>query len=120
MSEKAKENDSSLLLGFQHMKKSIEFLMTLSASYEKSSRGRALIETYIAKLKWCMRDFLSTPQFSQEIRDALRNELNSDPFVVDDLMTKMALIPANQKEMIEKILDMIIDGEEIKIADLPD
>lgn len=109
-------SDSSIISGLQHIKRAKDFFEVFANTCQ-GGRGAALMRGYIGKLNFILRDFSSTPDFSQEVRDALRMEYQSDTWEVDDLCGKMALVPANQRDFVEKILDMVISGEQLKIME---
>jgi len=77
------------------------------------------ILTYIDKIEWIYRDFISNPILPQDVTSGIKEEWNSDVFCVPAITDKVSVLRPDQREMIEEIIDGLIAGEEIKIIDTP-
>jgi len=81
------------------------------------SRGERLFKTYISRLKWIMNDIQTYPYFTQDTRDSIKDEIESDIFAVPAINEKISLLNPTQREMIEETIDAMLAGEEVKIVD---
>lgn len=108
-------SDSTIISGLQHTQRAIEHWEVFAGTCQ--GRGRELILGYVKKLKWIQSDLRSTPAFPQEVRDALREEIKADVFEIDDIYDKIPLIPADQRQMVLEVINLILSGEKIKIMD---
>jgi hypothetical protein len=81
------------------------------------SRGERLFKTYISRLKWIMNDIQTYPYFTQDTRDSIKDEIESDIFAVPAINEKISLLNPTQREMIEETIDAMLAGEDVKIVD---
>jgi len=83
-------------------------------SYPESP-GAKIFKQYSKKLQWILNDFYTFPFFPDIIRTGIKNELKSDPFVIPAINEKLALLTPEQREMIEKVIDSILNGERFDV-----
>lgn len=110
--------DSSIINALQHVSRAIEYLKTFIPT--SGDRGRTMARGYQSKLEWILRDFMTTPGFSQEIREAFRKEISADVFEVDDIIKKVPLIPSDQRAPVERLIDCILNGENFTVMERED
>jgi hypothetical protein len=81
----------------------------------KKPKGVNHFERQIKAIEAIYINTVSIPALTKEVRTAIRNIWNSDEFEVDAIAEKIALLTPAKKEMIEKIVDGLLIGEEITI-----
>lgn len=86
----------------------------------KGTKAALLGHKYGQKLEWIYHDLLSSPLLPAEVRDGIRGEWEVDTFATSAIVEKLALLRDNQRLEIEKLIDMVLDGQEITsvIADV--
>jgi len=82
------------------------------------TKGEKLFKTYSNKLNWIFQDIVTHPFLTEEVRNGIKKEINSDVFAIPAIHEKVALLTPEQRDMIETTLDAMIDGEEVKIVDI--
>jgi hypothetical protein len=82
------------------------------------SRGAVLFQSYIKKIRWIYTDILSYPYITDEARDGIKKEIESDVFSVPAINEKISLLTPEQRELIETTIDAMLSGEEVKIVDI--
>ena len=68
---------------------------------------------YSRKLDWIAKDIVLHPLLTPEIRERIKNELKSDVFELLDIQQKIHLLSPEQRELIDKMIDAFLAGEEI-------
>lgn len=71
---------------------------------------------YINKIEYIVNDIKLHPQCSEEIRQAINEEWNSDILTIDSIQEKVLQLTPNEREIVETILDAVIAGEEINVV----
>lgn len=71
---------------------------------------------YCKRLKWIADDLLSCPHFPDIVRDGIRKEWTADNFSIPAIVEKVALLPVDQREIVEGIIDQLISGERLEIT----
>ena len=101
----------------QYLKISQEFCDDLKRS-DPNSLAYKLFNDYSKRIAWIINDILTNPKFSEIVRNELRKEVNSDLLVIGALNDKIHLLPINQREVLENIVDCILRGENIEVEGL--
>ncbi len=81
----------------------------------KSTPGANLLRNYVNRIDWIYNDLITYPLFTEEIRQGIKKEWNSDTFVVPAVMDKLAFLNPEQRLIIENIMDLMIAGEQIEL-----
>ena len=84
------------------------------------SMGTRLFKSYIAKIKWIYNDIITHPYITKDVRDGIKDEIQSDVFAVPAINDKIALLNPSQREIIEETIDAMLAGESVKIIDTKD
>lgn len=71
---------------------------------------------YINKIEYIVNDIKLHPQCSEEIRQAINEEWNSDILTIDSIQEKVLKLTPQERDSIETILDCILSGETINIV----
>lgn len=79
------------------------------------SRGAKLMRQYAGKLNWIRTDLITHPFLTDEVREGIKTEWNSDVFSVPAIAENIALLRPEQRELIETLIDAMLRGEEINI-----
>ena len=82
----------------------------------KGSAGDRLFKTYREKINFIFWDLVCHPFLPESVRQGIKNEINSDVFAVPALQEKIPLLPPEQREMVELIIDRLLAGEELSFA----
>jgi hypothetical protein len=72
---------------------------------------------YTSKLEWIYKDLISNPNFTEEVREGIRKEWNSDTFVLPAISEKLGLLNPDQRAVVEDLIDLILKGDNIQIVD---
>jgi hypothetical protein len=107
---------SDLVSGLLHVRLATHYWDSFRRELS-GSRGENLLKGYNNRLIWIYKDLISHPAFTEEVRQGIRNEWNSDTFVVPAIMDKMALLTPEQRTTVEDLIDIILKGDELKIVD---
>ncbi len=60
---------------------------------------------------------ISNPNFTEEVREGIRKEWNSDTFVLPAISEKLGLLNPDQRAVVEDLIDLILKGDNIQIVD---
>jgi len=71
---------------------------------------------YSNRLEWIINDIKCHPQCSNEIRNAINEEWQSDVYTIDAIQEKVLKLTPQERDSIETILDCILSGETINIV----
>jgi len=105
-------NSTSLVAFLHNVKKAKEFGEDFNRALKKP-----ILKNYINRLDYILNDFKSSILFPDDVRSAVRDEIESDVLVVDAIVDRIRLLNPPQREVIELIMDKIIAGEEILFVD---
>lgn len=83
-----------------------------------NTQGDKLFKTYINKIDFIFRDIITHPHITDEVRDGIKHEIESDVFAVPAIMEKITLLSPEQREIIEDVIDAYVSGETVKIVDV--
>ena len=81
-----------------------------------TSAGAKLFNKYEKRIEWIFSDFLTHPYLDDEVREGVKQEINSDVFCVPAITEKVSLLNPAQREMIEMLIDAALAGEEFQIV----
>lgn len=108
-------NLSSFIKFIHHLKISTDFCEDLKRS-NPNSLAYKMFSDYTKRMNWILNDIITNPVFSNEVRNELRKEINSDLLVIPALIDKIHQIPIAQREIVENIVDCILNNETIEVA----
>lgn len=105
---------SSIVNTLHHLRIAKEYAQNVIRG-SKGDLGGKLFAKYDKKIDWIIRDFITFPAFTKEVVEGLREELKSDPLLVDDLGKSTAILnPANREivhDLVERLLKEQIAGQ---------
>ena len=104
-----------ILNSLHHLKLSRDFMRSFMLDNPESVGARMLLP-YTKKMDWIAQDLITNPRFPQEIRDAIRKEWEADGFTIPAIDEKIAKLSPEQREILESIIDLILEGETIKVV----
>lgn len=107
---------SSIMSAIHHLKIAREFMDDFVRSHDRFARGTVKFGEYSRKINWILSDMATYPHFRQDVRDAMNNELKSDPFAFMSIMEKAALLSPDQRQTLEEVIEMVLKGEPIKVV----
>lgn len=108
----------SFIKFFQYLRLSQEFCDDLKRTNKSDSLAFKMFNEYSKRINWILTDVITNPKFPDVIRNELRKEMDSDLLVISALNDKIHLLPINQREVLENIVDCILKGENIEIEKL--
>lgn len=100
----------------------VDFIHHLRCAYEymqsfrrdmAGTKAASLGHRYGSRIEWIYRDLASSPLLPDQVRDGIRGEWEVDTFATPAIVEKLALLRDSQRLEIEKIIDMVLDGQEI-------
>ena len=106
---------SSIMSAIHHLKIAREFMDDFVRSHDRNARGTVKFYEYSRKINWILNDMATYPHFRQEVRDAIKMELASDPFAFMSIMEKVALLNPDQRQTLEEVAEMVLKGETVKV-----
>ena len=104
-------NTSSIVSFIHYLKISKEYADNFQRDFPKS---KSLLNDAQNKINYIYNSLLCNPNFPQSVRDGIRGEWEGDVLVFPALMSKLALLKADQLEAIETIVDSLIEGKDIE------
>lgn len=107
---------SNIPASIQHLKMAIEHWDDFTREHP-GTKGADLFTGYKKRVEWILRDIITNPYLPPEVIAGIKNELSSDVFAVPDIQGKIALLPPEQRDNIEKIIDLVLKGETLKIVE---
>lgn len=82
------------------------------------TKGEKLFKLYSEKINWMFKDIITHPFITEEVRNGIKKEIDSDVFAVPAIVEKIALLTPEQREIIEDVIDAYVSGETVKIVDI--
>jgi hypothetical protein len=105
---------SSIVQAIQHLKQAEEFMNDFIRQAPKT-RGALIFLIYSNKIRWILRDILTYPHFTDEVRLGIKTEIESDAFSVGAIKDLIPLLNPEQREMIEDLIEDILKGKTIEV-----
>lgn len=106
---------SSIMSAIHHMRIAQEFMDDFVRSHEMHTRGSVKFGEYSRKIGWILSDMATYPHFRDEVRDAIKVEMKSDPFMFMAIMEKIALLNPEQRDTLEQLAENILNGDEVHV-----
>lgn len=107
---------SNIVSGVHCLKQAHDHFTSFQLDHQ-GSKGAALAKGYNQRIAWIVRDLLTHPFLTQPVRDGIKAEWNSDVWAVPAIAEKVALLSPDQRDNVERLVDALLNGEEIKIID---
>lgn len=95
-----------------HLKIAKEFLESFIRE-KPGTVGERMARQYVAKINWMYNDLITFPNFPDIVRQGIRDEWESDPFLSMAINEKLAILNPAQRTAIENIIDEVLKGQEI-------
>ena len=95
-----------------HLKIAKEFLESFIRD-KPGTVGERMARQYVAKINWMYNDLITFPNFPDIVRQGIREEWESDPFLSMAITEKLAILNPAQRTAIENIIDEVLKGQEI-------
>ena len=106
-------NAASQLVDFiHHLRCAYEYMRSFSKD-KAGTRAELIGKKYAPKIEWIYKDLLSSPILHDQVRDGLRAEWEVDTFATSAIVEKLALLRDDQRLEIEKLIELVLDGQEI-------
>jgi len=108
------KGESDIVSGLQAMKRAYDHWDSFVRE-RPGSLAERMFGGYCKRLDWIAQDLITCPHFPQVVRDGIRKEWKSDSFTTLAIAEKAALLPPDQRDIIENIIDRLITGERLNI-----
>lgn len=107
-------SNNNVISAVHHLKMGKEHLEDFCRQH-KGSIGSRMFKTYIARVDWILKDMITSNVLGEFVREGIKNEINSDIFIVPAITEKVQLLTPEQREALENVVDCLLNGETIKI-----
>lgn len=108
------KGQGNIVAAIQHLRMAEDNFISFINEFP-GSKGAKLFESYNSRLHWIFKDLVTNPNFDENIRNSIKEELSSDILAVPEIYNKIALIPPNLREAVEFVIERIIAGEELHV-----
>ena len=108
---------SNIVAGIHHLKMAFDHFEDFGREHP-GTKGSRLFEGYNNRLKWIMNDLATHPLLPEDVRNGVKEEVNSDVFAIPAIAEKISLLSPANRESLEEALDLLLSGEEITISTL--
>ena len=105
-------NSGTFVEVIHHLKIAKEFLESFIRE-KPGTVGERMARQYVAKINWMYNDLITFPNFPDIVRQGIREEWESDPFLSMAITEKLAILNPAQRTAIENIIDEVLKGQEI-------
>jgi hypothetical protein len=113
------KGESDIVSGLQAMKRAFDHWDSFIRE-RPGSLAERMFGGYCKRLAWIANDLITCPHFPQVVRDGIRKEWTADPFMTMAIAEKAALLPPDQRDIIETVIDRLITGERLQIELKPE
>lgn len=94
--------------------KARDHMLSFMRDHPTSRLGRNC-RVWLGKISWLEGDIITSPAFDDQTRMALKHEMNADVFTMDAIMEKAAHLNPEQRLQIEKVVELVAQGNSLKI-----
>lgn len=109
------KGESDIVSGIQSIRRAYDHWQSFVRE-RPGSLAERMFGGYCKRLEWIANDLLSCPHFPDIVRDGIRKEWNSDNFSIPAISEKVALLPVDQRAIVEDVIDQLISGKELEIT----
>ena len=106
---------SNIISSIQYLKLAQEYLNDFCREHP-GTKGANLFSGYSKKIDWIFTDLVTNHHLTEQIREGIKHEINSDLFVIPAVIEKFCLLKPEQKAILEKVIDLVLDGQELEIT----
>jgi hypothetical protein len=110
-----KRGQSDVVSGIQSIRRAFDHWGSFVRERPGSIAER-MFGAYCKRLEWIANDMLTCPLFPDIVREGIRREWNADNFSIPAIVEKVALLPVDQRQVVEDIIDRLITGERLIIT----
>ena len=103
---------SSIAIGIQHLHLSKEFFEDFIRE-APASNGAKVFGMYVKRINWIENDLVMNPHLAAQFQTGAKQHLHADPFSLPEIHRKLALVPPEGREAVEKLIDLLLEGETI-------
>ena len=106
------KGSSNIVSSVHNIRQALEHFESFQREYPET-KGARLFKGYGSRLEWIVKDLITHPLLTEEVRQGVKEEWESDVFSVPAINEKVALLNPQNRETIEQIVDAMLNGEEI-------
>lgn len=99
----------------QHLTIAESYIDSFYNECDHRASGKKLMALYKSKTTWVIKDLITTPALTQQVRDEIKAEINSDVLVIPALVEKISLLTPESREAVEGLIDSLLKGEKLTI-----
>lgn len=114
-----KDRTSNVVSTIQHLKLAYEYMEDFERQ-NPNTLGQRLFKRYRNNVERMVMDFYTNPSFTEEIREGVKKEWNSDVFALPAIMDKVSLLNPEQREALEFVIDQLLKGEQLIVEHIQD
>ena len=107
-------HQSNIVSGIHNLKLALEYFEDFQRSHS-GTKGANLFKDYCRRINWMLKDLVTHPSLPEEVRQGIKDEINSDLFTVPAIAEKVALLKPESREAIEELIDTILAGAEVTV-----
>lgn len=106
---------SNIISGINCLKQAYEHFSSFQREHP-GTKGALLFSAYNRKIDWIYNDLITHPMLSDDVREGVKNEWNGDSFIIDAIAEQAALLSPQQREWLERVIELLLQGETIEIV----
>ena len=106
---------ASEILKFLHNTQRAKLNLEVFLLGDVNDKAKRKFSQYVKKMDWMITDLKTEPAVQKELRDAIDLEFNSDVYCVDAILEKTLMLTPDERDILEKIIDGVIAGEDLEI-----
>ncbi len=111
------KGQSNIISGVHNLRQAHEQFSSFQREYP-GSKGARIFGGYNKNIQRIVLDLITIPSLTDEVRDGVRAEWNSDVFVVPAIAEKSSLLNPEQRDMIEAAIDKMLDGKNVRFEEI--
>ncbi|MFD2921990.1 hypothetical protein ACFS6H_19880 [Terrimonas rubra] len=85
------KSQSCIVSSLQHLNRSKDHMQSF-ISDNPGTKEAGLFKMYKNRIDWIFNDLFTNPNFSEQVRQGIKNEVNSDVWAIDAIVEKIALL----------------------------
>ena len=105
---------NNIICGIHNLKMAVDYFEDFQREH-KGTKGANLFKLYCSKIDWMLKDLVTHPFLPENVRQGIKNEIESDLFTIPAIAEKIALLKPNSREAVEDMIDTILAGAELTV-----
>ena len=110
---------SNVVSTIQHLRLAYEYMLDFERQ-NPNTLGQRLFKRYRNTIERIVVDFYTNPAFSNEVREGVKKEWNSDVFALPAIVDNISLLNPEQRKALESVIDQLLKGETLTVEYIQD